>query len=879
MKTALLATAATVALLVPGSAAAQVDEIVVTATKREQTLQEVPVAVSVVQEDTIENAQIIDVFDLQTVVPSLRVGQNQSSQNTTFSIRGFGNGGNNVGIEPSVAVFIDGVYRSRSAGAIADLAEIERVEVLRGPQSTLFGKNASAGVVSIVTQSPQFETGGKIEVTYGNFDQKIVRGYVTGPLSETLAYSLEGTFNERDGFVDNRSGGPDLNDRDRWSLRGQLLLEPTDNSSFRFIADYDELDEICCFAGNALAGPTLGVIQALGGNAEANDIFARNAFQDVAPTNRIINGGVSLQADVDFGRSTVTSITSYRERNVNENIDADFTSLPAIDENSQIVDFESFTQEVRVSGETDRLGWLIGGFYAHEDVRADTFISYGPAFRAYGTALALLGAGVDPSVAVPAAATDDPLIDPATGLPGNPIVLLETLTGSAPGTFFNEDVAFDTLFTQDNDSLTLFAQGDFDVTDRLTLTAGVAYNYDSKDVTLRSSNNDAFSSLDLVSIGNPLIQQGAFAQTFFDTFGIQATPANIAAVSATPEGAAGIAQIQAGTQAFADANDTNADVNPLLGLTGLQFLPPQTDFPNAVEDGETSDDDVTWTLRAAYDVTDRLNVYGSWATGFKASSWNLTRDSRPFPSDLAALSTAGPNGTSLLPQNTATALGGDPLGTRFAGPEETEVFELGLKTSFDWGSLNVAVFDQTIEGFQAAVFQGAGFAIVNAGEQSARGAEVELFASPTDRLDLNFAVTYLDPEFDEFTNAPGPEGPFDASGDEVVGTANWAGYAAATYTQPLEIGDAFVRVEYAFESEEETTALNVPEGVIAREVDLVNASVGLNMDNGFEALLFARNLFDDEFPVVAFPSVAQAGSFSAYPNAPRTYGITLRKRF
>ena len=878
MRSALLATACTVALL-PAAAAQDAaeqdqptDEIIVTATKREQTLQEVPVAVSVVQEDTIENAQIIDVFDLQTVVPSLSIGQNQSSQNTTFSIRGFGNGGNNVGIEPSVAVFIDGVYRSRSAGAIADLNEIERVEVLRGPQSTLFGKNASAGVVSIITQAPQFETQGKLELTYGNYDQRIVKGYLTGPVTETLAYSVEGSVNQRDGFVDNLAGGPDINDRDRWAVRGQLLFEPVDNASFRLIADYDSLDEVCCFAGNALAGPTLPIIQALGGNVRANDIYAREAFQDVTPTNEIFNSGASLQADIEVTPDiTLTSITSYRNRNVDENIDADFTSLPAIDANPQIIDFDTFTQEVRIAGATERFGWLAGGFYSKEDVRADSFISYGPAFRAYGTALALVGAGVDPAIAIPAAVTDDPLINPATGLPGNPIVLLEALTGAAPGSFFESDDFFTTQFTQENDSLTLFAQGDFDVTDRLTLTAGVAYNYDKKDVTLRSQNTDSFSQLDLVAIGNPLIFQGAFAQAFFDNTGLQATPENIAAVGgANP---AALAAIQAGAQAFADANDTDAGVNPLLGLVGLQFLPPQVDYPNAVEDGETEDDDVTYTLRAAYDVTDQVNVYGSWATGFKASSWNLTRDSRPTQADFAALQAQG-----LLPTTTVNTLGVN-FGTRFAGPEETEVFEIGLKSRFDWGALNVAVFDQTIDGFQAAVFQGTGFAIVNAGEQSVRGAEVEVLASPTDRLDVNFAATYLDTEYDEFENAPGPNGPFDASGLEVPGVADLRTSTSITYTQPLDTGAAFVRVEHVYETEEETTALNVPEGVISSQINLVNASVGLNLDNGFEALLWSRNLFDEEHPIVAFPSVAQAGSFSAYPNAPRTYGVTVRKRF
>ena len=198
-----------------------VDEnvIIVTATKREQTLQDVPISVSVTTAETIERAQVRDLLDLQTLVPSLKVGQLQSSANTNFIIRGFGNGANNAGIEPSVGVFIDGVYRSRSAAQIGDLANIQRVEVLRGPQSTLFGKNASAGIISIVTKEPQFEFGGGAEISYGNYDAIVVRGNVTGPIAETLAVSIEGNYNKRDGYINVVNRDTKSNDRDRYGVR------------------------------------------------------------------------------------------------------------------------------------------------------------------------------------------------------------------------------------------------------------------------------------------------------------------------------------------------------------------------------------------------------------------------------------------------------------------------------------------------------------------------------------------------------------------------------------------------------------------------------------------------------------------------------------
>ena len=291
------------------------EQVTVTATKREQTLQEVPVAVSVVERDVMQKAQINDIVDLQSLVPSLKVTQLQSSGNTNFLIRGFGNGANNPGIEPSVDVFIDGVYRSRSAAALSDLPNVERIEVLRGPQSTLFGKNASAGVINVVTATPNLDQyGGSAELTYGNYSQFILRGDISGPLTDTLGFSLAMNTNQRDGYFENLESGDEINERDRWGIRGQLLFLPTDNVSLRLIADYDEIDEKCCGVANLLDGPTGAAVRLIGGNLVPNDAFAYENYMDFEPTNEIENSGISLQADIDFSNDILlTSITAYRE--------------------------------------------------------------------------------------------------------------------------------------------------------------------------------------------------------------------------------------------------------------------------------------------------------------------------------------------------------------------------------------------------------------------------------------------------------------------------------------------------------------------------------------------------------------------------------------
>ena len=170
MRTALVFLLPLAAVTAGAMAQGPIEEVVVTATKREETLQDIPVAVTVTPGATLEQAQILDLIDLQSIVPSLRVTQLQTSTQTNFLIRGFGNGANNPGIESSVGVFVDGVYRSRSASQIGDLLDVQRVEVLRGPQSTLFGQNASAGVISIITRLPDRELNGTIDLTLGDYN-------------------------------------------------------------------------------------------------------------------------------------------------------------------------------------------------------------------------------------------------------------------------------------------------------------------------------------------------------------------------------------------------------------------------------------------------------------------------------------------------------------------------------------------------------------------------------------------------------------------------------------------------------------------------------------------------------------------------------------
>ena len=797
--------------------------IVVTATKRETTLAETPIAVSVVDEDTIEQAQIRDLTDLQSVVPSLRVNTNQNASATTFTVRGFGNGANNPGIEPSVGVFIDGVYRSRSAAQIADLPNVQRIEVLRGPQSTLFGKNASAGVISIITQEPQFKFGGSASFTYGNYDTIVAKADITGPITDSIAFSLSGGINRRDGYVDVTNLDERINDKDRWNARGQLLIEPSDALRIRLIGDYSKIDDLCCAGFNLLAGPTAPALNALaGGQALIPGMpFDDRILLSRVPRNEIENYGGSGQIDFDIGAFTLTSISAYRELRANSFDDGDFTSVDLIT-NNIATDIDTFTQEVRIASDLDGpFNFLVGGFYFHENINAQNDVVFGNGARPYFNLLS-----------------------------GGALATVETILGLPVGTTFSQagQGTFDE-FDYSNDSYSIFGSADLEVTDRLTLTAGLNYTNDKKEVASNVVTTDAFSALDLVRLG--------------------------VAIGVPPQ--------------FAN----NPAVNPLLGLRALQFLPPFLQFPNAVEDGRTNDDDLSYTLRAAYEVNGNVNVYATYATGFKASSFNLSRDSRPFASDFIPGSPAAVPAPASSPiRDAGLAVPNLTTGTRFAGPEQSEVYEIGIKGSFPRVTYNLALFDQTIDGFQGNVFTGTGFVLSNAGTQSTKGFEFDGTVTPVDPLTIFLAVTYLDAKFDSFQNSAVG----DISGQRVAGVSPISMSLGATFTQEIGASTLILRGDYQYESQTQvaqglpgfiTSVGGVPnfDAAIAvgrqfrREVNEINLSANLQLANGLELSAYVRNLTDDRYLTAIFDGVGQAGSVFGYTNTPRTYGGTIRFKF
>jgi len=459
---------------------AQLEEIVVTATKRASTLQDIPIAVTVTTADTIEKAQIQDLLDLQSVVPSLRVSQLQTSAASNFVIRGFGNGANNVGIEPSVGVFIDGVYRSRSAAAISDLPRLERVEVLSGPQSTLFGKNASAGVVSVVTPKPSGESGGFVSASFGDFSAVVLKGLYEGSITENLAFDIAGSSNTRDGFIENEFNGDELNERNRFGVRGQLAWTPNDRLSFRAIADYDDLDENCCGVVNLVSGPSTPLINALGGQLVPNDPDSLTVFLDDPSVNEITNSGVSLQTDYEFSNFTATSIVAYRNVDSFANQDVDFTSADLTNSNLTQFETDTLTAEFRLASNGDtKIDWLIGGFYFDESIDSQSDILFGSAFRPFVD----IGRSLSPELQ---GAIQAGLLPPsAISLAG-----VEEILGLPVGSFFQTNSGTSDVSTLENEAISIFGNFDWHINDAVTATLGFNYTDDQKEFTIESTTTE-----------------------------------------------------------------------------------------------------------------------------------------------------------------------------------------------------------------------------------------------------------------------------------------------------------------------------------------------------------------------------------------------------
>ena len=502
-------------------------DIIVTAQGRAQALADVPVAVSAVNAESLSLSGANDIRQLNQLAPSLLVSSTGSEANGSPRIRGIGTVGDNPGLESSVVVFIDGVYRSRSGIGLNELGEIDRIEVLRGPQGTLGGRNSSAGLISIVSKRPEFDFGGNVEATYGNYDYWRLSGGVTGPITETLAARIDGVYVKRDGFYRDEANDTDVNNRDRYFVRGQLLFEPTSDISVRLIGDYTKRDEQCCAAvyvgpsvnpsiGN-LNSPVASVNAGVAAGANGNNIVnvLRDLGQDVGAFNRGYDRRISVtpgrnyggetkdygfsgQVDWDFGAVSLTSITAYRDYSSTQASDTDYSSVDILyngDDGNNRRQFKTFTQELRFQGTlfNDRLDWLVGGFYADEKFRGRSNLRFGSQYGRFAACRAVSGGALAafyaPTNAGCLSATGRGAVasGAVTGSPASGAVLL--------GAFDRLDSISDKgstvdFYNQDSRNYAVFTHNIVHLTSTVDLTLGLRYTNEKKDFSATFGNDN-----------------------------------------------------------------------------------------------------------------------------------------------------------------------------------------------------------------------------------------------------------------------------------------------------------------------------------------------------------------------------------------------------
>lgn len=828
--------------------AVSVGDIIVTAQKREQRLQDVPVTVTVATKQLLDDAGVEDIKDLQILTPGLTVTSTTNEGSTTARIRGIGTVGDNPGLESSVGVVIDGVYRPRNGVSFGDLGQVSRIEVLKGPQGTLFGKNNSAGVINIVTEQPSFTYGHEAELTVGDYSALGGSLYITGPLiGEEVAGSFYAVSRSRDGFLDVSTpagvAGADqrtseANDQDYHSLRGQLLIDFNSRLTARIIADYTKRAEDCCLATQLYVGmqpgnPALplenpdrqkapGIIlnELRAGSLDAtNTPFDRVAYANRPSNQNITDKGLSAQFDLDVGDDmTLTSITAIREWKNAFSMEVDFTAADLLyrpDDGTNFNKFSQLSQEVRLAGVTGPLNWLVGAFAAKEDLDSGQVLLTGADMYSFLVTRSLSS--------VPMAAG----ITPANALQ------------SGSGTVDNH--------RQEGRTFAVFANGDFAVTDRLTLTAGVRYTQDEK-------------TLDSV-----FRTTGATCQR------AQAGYANIRA-AITPLTATATRSIVANTiVSKLCSNQYNAAFDALSAT--------------APHRQESDEDNVSGTVKAAYRFNDMVMAYASFARGYKAGGFNLDR---------APLVTGAPSTTA------SQVFGANP-DTSF-GAEIAESYEIGTKLQFSRNFLvNIAAFSQEFTDFQYNTFAGTSFVVTTLPKVTTDGVDMDLYyKTPIAGLSLQGGLTYADTKIGDFT-------PLANGFPPVVGPSfNRLPNGTLSFSPKFSASLAVTHVMPAFEGWEVRSNLS---GKYTSEYNtgsdlnpikqqdafaLFNARIALaREDDAVSIELWSQNLLDEDYIQVGFNGPYQAGDagtstnaqndavsvYDAFLGAPRTVGLTLRSRF
>ena len=433
------------------------DEILVTARRRQETAQEVPLAISVIGGEHIDNTGAFNVGRLQQLTPTLQY-TSSNPRNTTLSIRGIGTpfGLTNDGFDQGVGIYVDDVYYSRAASSTFDFLDVQQVEVLRGPQGTLYGKNTTAGAVNITTRQPTFDFEFRGEATVGNLGFTQVKAAVSGPLSDNLAARLATSYTTRRGTIYNVATNQFINEQDNVGVRGQLLWKPADNVDVTLAGDYSTQAPECCGTSfvrvvgtQRAANRQYAALAAAANGGAGYTVPSTNVYDRLTDIDASLNagnkiGGASLRVKWNTGPGTLTSVTAYRFWDWKPENDRDFTGLPITIKSQNPSQQSQWTQEFRYNYSQDRIDFVVGLFGYKQKVRTQGTEQLGSAATKW-----LLAPSADPA------------------------------------NIYNQNVLDNLLalnnISLDNSSAALFGQLSWKITDKLTIQPGIRVNYDKKD--------------------------------------------------------------------------------------------------------------------------------------------------------------------------------------------------------------------------------------------------------------------------------------------------------------------------------------------------------------------------------------------------------------
>ncbi|MDP5208305.1 TonB-dependent receptor [Microbulbifer sp. 2205BS26-8] len=815
---------------------AEIEEVVVTAQKRAENLQDVPIAITAFTGDNIKESGVKNLTDLGKYTPGVEM-HNDVALQPIYSIRGIQTNDWTAGSDPAVAVYVDGVYTGRGAGAEIPLTDIERVEVLKGPQGTLFGRNATGGAIHIITIKPQAENSTELNYTLGNFGRQSSDLVLNRQLTDGLYGRFSASTNRRDAFADNLAGGFSVGDQDTQTYRASVLWEPTTDTELLWRADYGIMDQ-----GSALATT---IVPSLKGET---DLFGDYALDTPTIEDRDAFG-TSLTITSDFDAFTLTSITAYRKFDAYLQEDEDGTANPDYFFGSINLDKqEQFSQEFRLNGASGDIKWTLGASYLQEKLEHTTHANFTSgsleSFAVYELAklenpdltqteqedLAVLmrqnfkelgfegiaSASFVYDLMLQSGQVDQLLsiLNPAGGVTGNmlyaPAVAAQMLASFKP--WIESDIPWNESVhnTGDYRSSAIYGDMTWSITDRMDLTIGARYTYDSKDFTIETEYKNHIP-LKLSGGDVPLVD----------------AEGNII-------GAITLPQIDLGSQLFGIAFYNNSQ--PAL-------------------DSKLSDSwsDISGRIVLDYRWTEEVMTYVSLADGFKAGGFNSLN--------------FGPGVTPAFDQ------------------EDVVNLEAGLKSNlFDNRvRLNASVYTYEYNNLQTLDLVGVPIPSYNLRNADAEGtgAEIEVQWVATDNFFIAGNYSYLDTEFTDYQiiEVIGETEADSLVGEPRVSTPENKLNLMAEYSVDLASGgQLLLRGDY--NRTDERIGSVTDRARIVEDYQLFNLRAAWNSaSENYSVALWVQNLTDEEIAGGFGGSGAAIGASPGWRLVPRMYGADFTVRF